>query len=69
MATGHPKQFVIYKDKAGEWRWTLYAANSKKIADSAESYRNKADCLHGARLVASIASDAAIWNGSDKKWE
>lgn len=64
-----PKQFVIYKDAGGEWRWTLYAANSKKIADSAEGYTSKAGCLHGARLVASISSDAGIWNGSEKKWE
>lgn len=63
------KQFVIYKDAANEWRWTLYAANSKKISDSAEGYKNKADCIHGARLVAQVATDAGIWNGTDEKWE
>lgn len=64
-----PKQFVIYKDAKGEWRWTLYAANSKKIADSAEGYQNKAGCLHGLRLVAATASDASIWNGDEQAWE
>lgn len=64
-----PKQFVVYKDARGEWRWTLYADNSKKIADSAEGYTTKANCLHGARLVASVASNASIWNGEEKKWE
>jgi uncharacterized protein YegP (UPF0339 family) len=43
--------FVIYKDTANYWRWTLYAANHRKIADSAESYYNKADCLAGIELV------------------
>ena len=63
------EQFVLYKDAAGEWRWTLYGKNNKTIADSAEGYHNKADCLHGARLVASLPADTAIWNGNDKKWE
>lgn len=64
-----PKQFVLYKDKAGEWRWTLYAANSKKIADGAEGYKAKADAIHGIRLVAKVATDAGIWNGTDERWE
>lgn len=64
-----PKQFVIYTDAKQEWRWTLYAANSKKIADSAEGYSRKADCMHGAKLVAGVASNAPIWNHTDDKWE
>lgn len=64
--TGHPKQFVVYKDDAGEYRWRLYAQNSKIIADSAEGYKNKADCVHGAKLVSSIASGALIWDGDAK---
>lgn len=63
---GEPKQFVLYKDNSGEWRWTLYALNAKKIADSAEGYKNRADCAHGARLVASVASDAILWDGESK---
>jgi len=65
----HPKQFVVYKDAAGEFRWTLFAANAKRIADSAEGYKNKADCKHGARLVAGIASNAPVFNGDTQKWE
>ena len=65
---GEPKQFVMYKDEGGEWRWTLYAQNAKKIADSAEGYKNRQDCVHGARLVAQVASDAAIWDGANQQW-
>ena len=43
--------YVIYRDASGYWRWTLYAANARKIADSGEGYINKADCLHGITLV------------------
>lgn len=43
--------FYIYRDASNQWRWTLYSANQKKIADSGESYWNKADCQHGISLV------------------
>jgi uncharacterized protein YegP (UPF0339 family) len=49
--TGHPKQFVLYKDNKGEFRWSLFAENSRLLADSGEGYKNHADCLHGIRLV------------------
>jgi uncharacterized protein YegP (UPF0339 family) len=64
----HPKQFVIYKDARNEWRWTLYAANSRKIADGAEGYQNRADCIHGARLVAAIATAAPLWDRTAQAW-
>jgi uncharacterized protein len=38
-------------DVASQWRWTLYAANQKKVADSGESYWNKADAQRGISLV------------------
>lgn len=66
---GEPKQFVIYQDVRNEWRWSLYAANGRVIADSAEGYRNKGDCIHGARLVAAIATGAGVWNRSTQTWE
>jgi len=43
--------FVIYRDKANQWRWTLFAANNRRVADSAEGYWNKTDCQHGIELV------------------
>jgi len=43
--------FYLYRDQAGYWRWTLYAANYKKIADGGEGYVNKADAQHGISLV------------------
>ena len=46
-------KFEIYKDKNGEWRWHLKAANHEKIATSGEGYKNKADALHAIELVKS----------------
>lgn len=34
-----------------EYRWRLLAANGRNIANSGESYHNKADCLAAIVLV------------------
>lgn len=48
--------YQLYKDRQGYWRWTYYATNGRKIADSAEGYANKSDCLHGIALMKASAS-------------
>ncbi len=45
--------YKMYQDNSSQWRWTLYAANNRKIADSGESYWNKADCRAAIDLVKS----------------
>lgn len=55
-------QYVVYKDRAGEWRWTYFAANSRKIADSAEGYKNKEDCLNGIRIMKASANSPVYDN-------
>lgn len=53
--------FTLYKDVSGYWRWTLYAANNKKIADSGEGYFNKQDALHGIGLVMSTSRNTPVY--------
>jgi uncharacterized protein YegP (UPF0339 family) len=53
--------FYLYRDAANQWRWTLYAANNKKIADSGEGYQNKADAQHGIDLVKSTNSATPVY--------
>lgn len=43
--------FFLYKDYTNQWRWRLKSSNGNIIADSGESYWNKADCLHAISLV------------------
>ena len=64
----HTKQFWFYKDAMGEWRWKLLAEHSEIIADSAEGFTDLARCVHGARLVAGVASNAGMWNAVEQKW-
>lgn len=52
--------YRVYKDKKGEWRWNLKAENGRIIADSAEGYINKSDCLHAIELVKSSANAQVI---------
>ena len=53
--------FVLYRDAALQWRWTLYAANNRKIADLGEGYYNKSDAQHGIGLVMSTNSSTPIY--------
>lgn len=43
--------YYYYQDSLKQWRWRLRAANNKILADSGESYVNKADCLSAIDLV------------------
>lgn len=50
-------RIVCYKDKSGEWRWSMYARNGKIIADSAESYKRRRSCV---RMAAKIADGGGV---------
>lgn len=45
-----PGKFEVYKDKAGEYRFRLKAANGQNILGS-EGYNAKASCLNGIESV------------------
>jgi uncharacterized protein len=61
IGKGNPMYFNIYRDHAYLWRWTLLAANHRKIADSGESYTNEADCLSGIGLVMGTNSNTPVY--------
>ncbi len=54
----NPK-FEIYKDKAGEFRFRLKAANGENIAAS-EGYKSKAGCKNGIASVQKNADSEVI---------
>jgi len=55
----NPK-FEIYLDKAGLFRYRLYASNGESICMSEEGYKSKAGCLNGIKSVANNAKGAEI---------
>lgn len=52
--------FSLYRDSVNQWRWTLFASNHKKIADSAEGYWNKSDAQAGIYLVMSTNTNTPV---------
>jgi uncharacterized protein YegP (UPF0339 family) len=53
-------KFEVYSDSKGEWRWRFKADNGRIIADSAEGYNNKSDCIHGIEIIKKEAPAAQI---------
>jgi len=45
-----PGKFEVYKDKAGEFRFRLKAANGQNILSS-EGYSSKSSCMNGVESV------------------
>jgi uncharacterized protein YegP (UPF0339 family) len=64
-AMRRPK-FELYKDRRGEFRWRLRAANGRVIADGAEGYKTKRACLQGIRLLANWAPYADVYFGEER---
>jgi len=53
-----PGKFEVYKDKAGEFRFRLKAANGQNILGS-EGYSAKAGCMNGIESVQKNSQDPA----------
>ncbi len=51
-----PGKFEVYKDKAGEFRFRLKAANGQNILGS-EGYSKKASCMNGIESVKKNSQD------------
>lgn len=61
MADRSFPSYRLYKDDAGEWRWTYHAVNGRAIADSGEGYRDKDDALHGIGIMQG-ATDHGVYH-------
>lgn len=49
-------KYVVYRDKADEWRWRYVASNGNVIATGSEGYLKKADCLRGIEIMKESAA-------------
>ena len=44
-----------YRDAKGEWRWRMKARNGRIVADGAEGYKRRIDCVRQyARIAGAI---------------
>ena len=53
MATRTYPSYYLYKDNAGEWRWTYEAINGDTIAVSSEGYKRRAGAERGIEIMQS----------------
>lgn len=58
-AVTFPK-FEIYLDKAGLFRYRLFATNGESIAMSEDGYKSKSGCLNGIKSVAVNSQNAEL---------
>lgn len=57
---GGPIWVRVYKDRKGEWRWTIKATtNGKKLATSGEGYKREAAARSALRTIAAYLPDHA----------
>lgn len=66
---GRLRKFVIYRDDAGAWRWTLFAPDHQRLAESSGSFPGKETCIQHVRDVPVVAFGARIWNEDVQQWE
>ena len=59
-------KFEIYLDKAGLYRYRLFAANGESIAMSEEGYKSKCGCMNGIKSVSVNAIDAEVVDETTK---
>ena len=62
----NPK-FEIYFDKAGLYRYRLFASNGESIAICESGYKSKSGCMNGIKSVAVNAVDPEIIDESTEK--
>ncbi|MBR2984918.1 MAG: DUF1508 domain-containing protein [Clostridia bacterium] len=65
-AKTNPK-FEIYFDKAGLYRYRLFAPNGESIAICESGYKSKSGCMNGIKSVAINAVDPEIIDESAEK--
>lgn len=53
-------KFEIYYDKAGLFRYRLFASNGESIAISEEGYKSKSGCIGGMKSVATNSVNPLI---------
>ncbi|WP_075214145.1 YegP family protein [Mongoliimonas terrestris] len=63
MKRSYPS-YRLYKDKAGQWRWSFEASNGKTIGMSSEGYVAKRDCARAIEIMKGSA-EVPVWSAED----
>lgn len=60
----HPTHFEVFRYQDELWYWRLFSATHDLVAESAQGYEKKEDCLAAIALVKSTTNDP-IWDLND----
>lgn len=52
--------FIVYQDRAEQWRWRLVHENGNIIADSGQGYTSKRNAINGIETLKGHAPDASV---------
>lgn len=63
-AAGSKSKFETFQDARNEFRWRLKASNGRVVAESSESYKNKADCEAAIERIRQGAAKAPVVEAS-----
>jgi uncharacterized protein YegP (UPF0339 family) len=53
-------RFEVYLDQKREFRWRLWSANNKIIADCGEGYQHKQHCIEAITLIMQGVSTSPV---------
>ena len=59
-ASEQASKFVIYHGSDGLYRWRLVAANGQVLAESAQGFRHRPDCLDSIERLRIASSTLAV---------
>jgi uncharacterized protein YegP (UPF0339 family) len=54
------EMFKVYRDRAGEWRWRLRAANGRIVADSGEGYSSRTNAERAVQTFRALVETAQV---------
>lgn len=60
-------RFVVYRDRAGEWRWRLVDANNRIVADSGEGYASRRNVRRAIENVRGECGAARVDDRQERK--
>jgi len=55
--------FLIYKDGLGQFRWRYQLSVKKTVAESAQGFRNRFDCVEDIQLIQGCSNSPIVTAG------
>lgn len=54
------QKYEVWRDRGGQWRWTLKSSNGRVLADSAEGYRKRSEVRAAVQKIIDGATTVQV---------